>query len=187
MEKVVMIWNRSVAQNCFAFPGRKKKGWSRLRDFANPSTAVLAFLILAASAHGELLHTISHYFSSQPFAAIQSTKMRVIQVQKLGARTRGIKLQAVGIQVVQCTLTSVGEKHDGTNKDDPKLDEFAQLEREVAKAKHVPLFDLRISFIDYWKKHNLDNHPSGILTHDGNRFNQQGHNFVAGQMLRKFR
>src|SRR5262245_39422004 len=34
------------------------------------------------------------------------------------------KLQKEKIQVVQCTLTSVGEKHDGTNKDDPKLDQF---------------------------------------------------------------
>ena len=37
------------------------------------------------------------------------------------------KLQKAGIQVVQCSLTSVGEKHDGTNKDDPKLDEFAEV------------------------------------------------------------
>ena len=58
------------------------------------------------------------------------------------------KLQKAGIQVVQCSLTSVGEKHDGTNKDDPKLDEFAQVEREVAKAKkQVPLNDLRKAFV----------------------------------------
>src|SRR5215475_221213 len=29
------------------------------------------------------------------------------------------KLQKGNIQVIQCSLTSVGEKHDGTNKDDP--------------------------------------------------------------------
>src|SRR5437660_7121624 len=39
------------------------------------------------------------------------------------------KLQQANIQVIQCTLTSVGEKHDGTNKDDAKLEEFAQIER----------------------------------------------------------
>jgi lysophospholipase L1-like esterase len=97
------------------------------------------------------------------------------------------RLQAAGIQVVQCTLTSVGEKHDGTNKDDPKLDEFAQVEREVAKAKNVPLNDLRKAFVGYWKKYNLDNKPSGVLTYDGNHFNQKGHDFVAEQMLGKFR
>lgn len=97
------------------------------------------------------------------------------------------KLQKVGVQVVQCTLTSVGEKHDGTNKDDPKLDEFAQVEREVAKDMDVPLNDLRKAFVAYWKKNNLDNKPSGVLTYDGNHFNQAGHDFVAEQMLGKFR
>lgn len=97
------------------------------------------------------------------------------------------RLQAANIQVIQCSLTSVGEKHDGTNKDDPNLDEFAQVEREVAKAKKVPLNDLRKAFIAYWKKNNPDNKPSGILTYDGNHFNQDGHNFVASQMLTKFK
>jgi isoamyl acetate esterase len=97
------------------------------------------------------------------------------------------KLQKADIQVVQCTLTSVGEKHDGTNKDDPKLDEFAQVEREVAKAKNVPLNDLRKAFVAHWKKNNPDNKPSGILTYDGNHFNQRGMDFVAEQMLTKFK
>jgi isoamyl acetate esterase len=97
------------------------------------------------------------------------------------------KLQGAGVQVVQCTLTSVGEKYDGTNKDDPKLDEFAQVEREVAKAKNVPINDLRKAFVAYWMRHNLENKPSGILTYDGNHFNQAGHDFVAEQMLGKFR
>src|SRR5262245_54886526 len=78
------------------------------------------------------------------------------------------RLQAAGIQVIQCSLTSVGEKYDGTNKDDPKLDEFAAVEREVAKAKNVPLNDLRKAFVAYWKQNNPENKPSGILTYDGN-------------------
>jgi isoamyl acetate esterase len=97
------------------------------------------------------------------------------------------KLQAARVQVIQCSLTSVGEKYDGTNQDDPKLEKFAHVEREVAKAKKVPLIDLRKAFVAYWKKHNLDNKPSGVLTYDGNHFNQKGHDFVAEQMLAKFR
>jgi lysophospholipase L1-like esterase len=96
-------------------------------------------------------------------------------------------LQKEKIQVVQCTLTSVGEKHDGTNKDDPKLDEFAAVEREVAKAKNVPLNDLRKAFVAYWKKNNPDNKATGILTYDGNHFNDTGHQFVAEMMLKKFK
>ena len=97
------------------------------------------------------------------------------------------KLQKANIQVIQCTLTSVGEKHDGTNKFDKKLEEFAEVERQVAEAKKVPLIDLRKAFVAYWKKNNPDNKPSGILTYDGNHWIQQGHDFVAEQMLRKFK
>jgi isoamyl acetate esterase len=97
------------------------------------------------------------------------------------------KLQKEKIQVIQCSLTSVGEKHDGTNKDDPKLEEFAAVARDVAKAKNVPLNDLRKAFVEYWKKNNPDNKGSGFLTYDGNHFNDTGHQFVAEQMLKKFK
>ena len=97
------------------------------------------------------------------------------------------RLQNEKIQVIQCTLTSVGEKHDGTNKDDPKLDEFAIIEREVAKAKNVPLNDLRKAFVAHWKANNPENKYSGILTYDGNHWNQVGMQFVAEQMLKRFK
>ncbi|MEX0704213.1 MAG: GDSL-type esterase/lipase family protein [Planctomycetales bacterium] len=96
------------------------------------------------------------------------------------------KLQAAGIQVVQCTLTSVGEKHDGTNANDAALEAFAEVERQVARAKKVPLNDLRQAFVAHWKAHNPDNKPNGILTYDGNHFNDAGHKFVAERMLSKF-
>jgi lysophospholipase L1-like esterase len=97
------------------------------------------------------------------------------------------KLQKAGIQVVQCSLTSVGEKHDGTNKDDAKLEAFAETERQVARAMKVPLNDLRKAFVAYWKQHNPENRGSGILTYDGNHFNDAGHRFVAEQMLKRFK
>src|SRR5262245_50541727 len=97
------------------------------------------------------------------------------------------RLRREKIQVIQCTLTSVGEKHDGTNKDDPKLDEFAAVERAVAKATGVPLNDLRKAFVAHWKANNPGNKPSGILTYDVNHFNDGGHRFVAEQMLKKFK
>jgi lysophospholipase L1-like esterase len=97
------------------------------------------------------------------------------------------RLRKADIQVIQCSLTSVGEKHDGTNKDDAKLEEFAEIGRQVARAKRVPLNDLRKAFVAHWKKHNPDNKPSSILTYDGNHFNDAGHRFVAEQMLTKFK
>jgi lysophospholipase L1-like esterase len=97
------------------------------------------------------------------------------------------KLQAAGIQVIQCSLTSVGEKHDGTNQHDAKMEEFAQVARDMAARKKVPLSDLRQAFVAYWKEHNPENKDRGILTYDGNHFNQRGHDFVAEQMLKKLK
>jgi lysophospholipase L1-like esterase len=97
------------------------------------------------------------------------------------------KLQKEGIQVIQCSLTSVGEKHDGTNRDDEKLEAFAQIARDVAADKKVPLNDLRKAFVAHWKEHNKDNKGSGLLTYDGNHFNQAGHDFVAARMLEKLK
>ena len=67
------------------------------------------------------------------------------------------RLQKEKIQVVQCSLTSVGERFDGTNKDDAKLDQFLEIERQVAEKKNVPLNDLRKAFVEYWKKNNPEN------------------------------
>ncbi len=97
------------------------------------------------------------------------------------------RLQKEKIQVVQCTLTSVGEKYDGTNKDDPKLEEFAAIQRQVIKAKNVPYNDLRKAFVAYWKANNPDNKGSGILTYDGNHWNDRGMAFVAAEMLKRFK
>jgi lysophospholipase L1-like esterase len=97
------------------------------------------------------------------------------------------KLRKAGARVVLCSLTSLGEKHDGTNRIDKKLDELAEVARAVAKEQKVPLNDLRQAFVDYWKKHNKDNNASGLLTYDGNHFNQKGMDFVAEQMLKKLR
>jgi len=76
------------------------------------------------------------------------------------------RLHAEKIQVVQCTLTSVGEKHDGTNKDDPKLEQFA---RSSAKSSRP-----RRCRTTTWQgvRRALEGEQSrqqgsGILTYDG--------------------
>ena len=97
------------------------------------------------------------------------------------------RIQAEKIQVIQCTLTSVGEKHDGTNNDDPELEYFAAIQRRIIKAKKVPYNDLRKAFVEYWKANNPENKGSGILTYDGNHWNQTGMQFVAEQMLKRFK
>jgi lysophospholipase L1-like esterase len=97
------------------------------------------------------------------------------------------RLQKGGAQVVLCSLTSLGEKHDGTNRIDGRLEELAEVARQVAKEQKTPLNDLRKAFVAHWKKNNTENKPSGILTYDGNHFNQAGMDFVAEQMLKKLK
>ena len=76
-------------------------------------------------------------------------------------------------------------QHDGTNRIDKRLDELADVARTLAKEQKVPLNDLRKAFVEHWKEHNKENKPSGVLTYDGNHFNDAGHRFVAEQMLKK--
>jgi lysophospholipase L1-like esterase len=97
------------------------------------------------------------------------------------------RLQKGGAQVVLCSLTSLGEKRDGSNRIDQKLDALADVARAVAREQKLPLNDLRKAFVQFWKEHNPDNRASGILTYDGNHFNDAGHRFVAEQMLSKLR
>jgi lysophospholipase L1-like esterase len=97
------------------------------------------------------------------------------------------KLRKADARVVLCSLTSLGEKHDGSNRIDRKLDALAETARTVGKEQKVPLADLRQAFVDYWKKHNPDNKDRGVLTYDGNHFNQTGQEFVAEQMLKKLK
>jgi lysophospholipase L1-like esterase len=97
------------------------------------------------------------------------------------------RLRKGGAQVILCSLTSLGEKHDGTNRVDTKLDALADVARAVAREQKVPLNDLRKAFVEHWKKHNPENRPRGILTYDGNHFNDAGHRFVAERMLEKLR
>src|SRR5262245_43834259 len=94
------------------------------------------------------------------------------------------RLQKAEIQVIQCSLTTVSERWDGKDKFDPQHEAFAQVARDVAKAKNVPLNDLRKAFMSYLKEHNPDNKTSGFLTYDGNHWNDNGMRFVAAQMLK---
>jgi lysophospholipase L1-like esterase len=97
------------------------------------------------------------------------------------------KLQQGGAQVMQCTCTCRIEGYDPGNAMDKKLDALAEVARTIATEKQLPLVDLRKAFIDYWKTHNPENKPRGFLTYDGNHWTETGHQYVAEQMLKKFK
>jgi lysophospholipase L1-like esterase len=94
------------------------------------------------------------------------------------------KCQEAGAQVVLCTPSVIGEKTDGSNNLDKRLDEYSEISRGIAKEMKLPLCDLRAAFIEYLKEHNKDNKGNGVLTGDGVHLNDAGNQFVAETMLK---
>jgi lysophospholipase L1-like esterase len=94
------------------------------------------------------------------------------------------KITASGARVVLCTPSVIGEKKDGANKLDRKLDEYADVSRKVAKDLKVPVCDLRKAFQAYLQEHNPDNKEAGILTSDRVHLNDAGNKFVAETILK---
>jgi lysophospholipase L1-like esterase len=93
------------------------------------------------------------------------------------------RITDAGARVLLCTPSVIGEKADGSNKNDRRLDEYAGISRSVAKKLKVPVCDLRRSFIEKLKKDNIDNKERGVLTPDGVHLNDTGNAFVAKVIL----
>ncbi|MEI8380830.1 MAG: SGNH/GDSL hydrolase family protein [Planctomycetota bacterium] len=89
-----------------------------------------------------------------------------------------------GAKVVICTPTVIGEKKDGGNKLDQRLDQYSDISRNLAKELKLPLCDLRKAFLDHLKEHNAKDAESGILTSDRVHLNDAGNKFVADTMLK---
>ena len=79
------------------------------------------------------------------------------------------KINDNGARVILCTPTVIGEKPDGANPDDERLDQYADISRKVATETSSQLLDLRKGFITYLKEHNSKNASEGILTSDSVR------------------
>jgi len=95
------------------------------------------------------------------------------------------KLEKGGARVIQCTCTCRIEGYSPEDPMDRKLDALAEVARDIARERDLPLVDLRQAFREYWKKHNPENKPRGFLTYDGNHWTEAGHKYVAEQMLQK--
>ena len=94
------------------------------------------------------------------------------------------KCRDAGAAVVICTPSVIGEKLEGANALDAKLDQYSDLSRNLAKELKLPLCDLRKAFLDHLKANNKDNADKGILTGDTVHLNQAGNQFVADTMLK---
>ncbi len=94
------------------------------------------------------------------------------------------KIKAAGARVVLCTPSVIGERPDGSNPLDAKLDEYAAVSRKVAKEEGVPLCDLRKAFVAYLKAHNAQKKERGVLTGDRVHLNDAGNKLVAETILK---
>lgn len=88
------------------------------------------------------------------------------------------RIHAAGAGVILCTPSVIGERTDGGNELDAKLDEYASISREVAAGTGVRLVDLRQLFLRELKIINPDNDANGHLTTDGVHLNDAGNEFV---------
>jgi lysophospholipase L1-like esterase len=83
--------------------------------------------------------------------------------------------QANHTRLVLATLSVHGELPDGKNGDDPKIEQYAEITRKVARDTGTTLVDLRSAYIAYLRNHNaqlrvdgtLYSTPTGVLTYDG--------------------
>lgn len=94
------------------------------------------------------------------------------------------RIRKSGAEVILATPSAIGEKTDGSNKLDSKLDQYSKITRKIAKEKNTGLCDLRKAFIDNLKKANPENKEAGILTSDTVHLNEAGNRFVAEAMLK---
>lgn len=93
------------------------------------------------------------------------------------------RIRNTGARVVLCTPTMIGEKPDGSNAQDPMLEEYAAISRQLAQKNNLPLCDLRKSFVQYLQANNAKNEEKNVLTSDGVHLNAAGNAFVALQMM----
>ena len=88
----------------------------------------------------------------------------------------------VQARVVLCTVWIEGERTDGKNPLDAKLDRYAEAVRRLAERKGCTLVDLRREALRYLKANNPDQKSKGVLTYDGLHPGPAGNVFLADRI-----
>ena len=101
-----------------------------------------------------------------------------------GLRDILLRIGDSGARALLCTPTVIGEKHDGTNPLDDMLEEYAEINRRIARELGIIIVDLRKVFLRYLRDHNLENIEDGMLTYDGVHLTSEGNRLVAGELLK---
>ena len=92
-----------------------------------------------------------------------------------------------GAKVVLATISVFGEKPDGRSRNDKKIDQYAEVTRQVASDTGSTLVDLRKVYLAYLRNHNFELQSDGtlkfphnrILTYDSIHPNRAGNELLA--------
>jgi lysophospholipase L1-like esterase len=105
------------------------------------------------------------------------------EVFRLGLEDLIWRTRRAGARPILCTIHVMGERTDGKNRYDALIEEFCEVQRQVAAAKNCQLIELRKPFLEYLRAKNPTNLESGVLTTDGAHLNAVGNRFLADLMI----
>ena len=94
------------------------------------------------------------------------------------------KIQKAGARVIVASPSVIGEKKDGGNELDAKLDKYAGICRKVAAETGSSFCDIRKAFVDHIQANNKENKESGLLTTDRVHVSPAGDKLLAEVALK---
>lgn len=109
------------------------------------------------------------------------------EVFEQGLRDLAKSTAANKTKLVLATMTVRGELPHGKNSDDPKIEQYSEITRRVARDTRSTLVDLRRAYLAYLRNHNaqlrvdgsLYFRPTGVLTYDGVHPSATGNTLLA--------
>lgn len=106
--------------------------------------------------------------------------------EKYEATLKGMiaKIKKAGARVIVASPSVIGEKKDGANELDAKLDKYAGICRKVAADTGSQFCDIRKAFVDHIQANNKENKESGILTTDRVHVSPAGDKLLAEVALK---
>lgn len=130
------------------------------------------------------INDVWHWTKPHPKTKLKREGTRADDYQA-GLQTLVHQIQTANSQVVLCTPTVISEQINPDTPDYQRLEQYAEIVRQVAKDTNSELIDLRKLFIQYLRQNNPNNHAHGILTKDGVHMNDAGNTFIAQAVCRQ--
>jgi hypothetical protein len=88
------------------------------------------------------------------------------------------------ISIIVCSPLGLGEKYDGSNEFEIELEEISAAAEKIAKKYKSGFIDIHFHALKYLETYNWENLHEGILTLNGEHFNESGHMFLTVLLLK---